>query len=53
MNSYVKASPVAGTAAALVFVHQLWLLAVAVTVVGTAVLAIRLGWRRHKALSDR
>jgi hypothetical protein len=53
MNSYVKASPLAGTALAVVLVHQLWLLAVAAGLVAAAVLVIRTRWRRGRGLSDR
>jgi hypothetical protein len=54
MNSYAKASPVVGTAAlGVVLLNQLWLLAVAATVVAGAVLLIRFRWRRGRALSDR
>ena len=53
MNSYVKASPAAGTALAVVLLHQLWLLAVAAGLVAVTVLAIRTRWRRGKGLSDR
>lgn len=53
MISYVRASPAAGAALAAVFVHQLWLLAMAVGVVTVTVTIIRLGWRRRRGLSDR
>lgn len=53
MNSYARATPVAGTTLAVVLLHQTWLLGVAVGIVVVVVAGIRLGWRRRKGLSDR
>lgn len=53
MNSYARATPVAGTALAVVLLDQTWLLGLAIGVVVAVVVGIRLGWRRRKGLSDR
>lgn len=53
MGDYGKlASTGAGIAIGGVFINQLWLLAIAVGCMLVGALAIRLGWRRNKTMSD-
>lgn len=53
MNNYVKATPMAGAALAAVLTNQLWLLGVAVGLVATVAVAVRIGYRRGRRLGDR
>lgn len=53
VNNYVKATPMAGAALATVLLNQLWLLGVAVGLVATVAVAVRIGYRRGRQLGDR
>lgn len=53
MNNYVRATPAAGAALAAVLTDQLWLFGLALGLVVTAAVAIRIGYRRGRRLGDR